>query len=109
MPSPFKRHFFVCQTKRPPFGKPSCGQSGGDQIFAALQDALQAHPELWNDVTVTSTLCMGPCFDGPTVVCYPEGTWYGHVKEEDVPEIVESHLVGGKPVERLIYKWPGRT
>jgi (2Fe-2S) ferredoxin len=35
------------------------------------------------------------------VVVYPEGVWYGGVTAADVPEIVESHLVNGKPVERL--------
>jgi (2Fe-2S) ferredoxin len=48
--------------------------------------------------------CLDACEDGPTVVVYPEGVWYGKVKPEDVPEIVESHLVGGRPVERLRIK-----
>jgi (2Fe-2S) ferredoxin len=38
---------------------------------------------------------------GPSIVVYPEGIWYGHVSVADVPEIVERHLVGGEPVERL--------
>ena len=45
--------------------------------------------------------CLDACSQGPAVVVYPEGVWYGHVKVEDVPEIVESHLVRGQPVERL--------
>jgi (2Fe-2S) ferredoxin len=57
-------------------------------------------------VSVTSSGCLGPCFDGPTIVVYPEGTWYAGVKEEDVAEIVEKHMVGGQVVERLVYRWP---
>ncbi len=45
--------------------------------------------------------CLDACAYGPSIVVYPEGVWYGHVRPEDVPEIVESHLVNGIPVERL--------
>ena len=46
--------------------------------------------------------CLDACAYGPSVVVYPEGVWYGHVRVEDVPEIVERHLIGGEPVERLL-------
>ncbi len=104
--SRFARHFFVCQMQRPPGGKPSCGLRGSGEVFNLLQEALGANPDLWGKVTVTSSGCLGPCFDGPTIVVYPEGTWYAGVTAADVPEIVEKHMVGGVPVERLIYKWP---
>jgi (2Fe-2S) ferredoxin len=79
---------------------------GAADLFNAFQEGLGAHPELWGKVQVTTSGCLGPCFDGPTVVVYPEGVWYAGVKVEDVPEIVQSHMVGGKPVERLLYRWP---
>jgi NADH:ubiquinone oxidoreductase subunit F (NADH-binding)/NAD-dependent dihydropyrimidine dehydrogenase PreA subunit/(2Fe-2S) ferredoxin len=43
---------------------------------------------------------------GPLVIVYPEGTFYIRVKAEDVPEIVEEHLVKGRIVDRLLYKAP---
>ena len=43
----------------------------------------------------------GPCFEGPTIVVYPEAVWYVGVTAADVPEIVEQHMSGGRPVERL--------
>ena len=43
---------------------------------------------------------------GGIVVIYPEGVWYAGVTLGDVPEIVEAHLAGGRPVERLRYRWP---
>ena len=46
--------------------------------------------------------CIDTCAFGVSVVVYPEGTWYGGVKLEDVPAIVEEHLVEGRPVERLL-------
>ena len=104
--SRFERHFFVCQTQRPPVGKPSCGPRGSGDILAALMDALAQRQDLWTKVNVTPCGCLGPCFDGPSIVVYPEGTWYAGVKVADIAEIVEQHMVGGRPVDRLIYKWP---
>jgi (2Fe-2S) ferredoxin len=46
--------------------------------------------------------CLDQCELGPTVVVYPEAIWYGRVKPEDVDEIIDSHIVGGQPVQRLI-------
>jgi (2Fe-2S) ferredoxin len=46
--------------------------------------------------------CLDQCEIGPTVVVYPEAVWYGHVTPADVDEIIESHIIGGQPVERLI-------
>ena len=48
------------------------------------------------------TGCCDCCEYGPTVVVYPEGVFYGAVQLSDVEEIIEQHLIGGNPVERLI-------
>lgn len=103
--TPFKRHFFVCQTHRPESsesgGKPSCGARGSAQLFSRLLSALDAHPELSREVAVTAAGCLGQCYDGPVVVVYPEGIWYARVGEAEIEEIIKTHLIGGKPVERL--------
>ncbi len=52
------------------------------------------------DVAVTTSGCLGPCFEGPNVVVYPDAVWYQGVTVDDVPELVE-HLAGGPVVERL--------
>lgn len=104
--SKFERHFFVCQTQRPPQGKPYCGARGAAEVFNALQEGIGSHPELWGKVQVTASGCLGPCFDGPAIVVYPEGFWYAPITPEDVKEIVDSHMVRGVPVERLRYEWP---
>src|SRR3954468_17088536 len=103
-----ERHFFVCANQRPQgagggSGKPSCGERAA-AILTALQQGLGAHPELWGRVAITATGCLGPCFEGPTMVVYPEGVWYARVAAEDVAEIVETHMVGGRAVERLVYR-----
>ncbi len=52
-------------------------------------------------VRVNQAGCLDRCEEGPVCVVYPEGTWYTYVDESDVDEIIESHLVKGKPVDRL--------
>lgn len=54
------------------------------------------------NVRANKSGCLDQCELGPTVVVYPEAVWYGGVKPEDVDEIIESHIVNGRPVERLI-------
>jgi len=98
----YKRHFFVCQTNRPEGApKPSCGARGSAQLYSRLLSALDAHPELAADVAVTACGCLGQCYDGPVIVVYPEVTWYARVGEAELEEIIKTHLIGGKPVERL--------
>ena len=100
-----QRHFFVCANERPALGKPSCKPRGAGEILTALQEGMGAHPELWGKVAVTPSGCLGPCFEGPTIVVYPEAVWYVGVQASDVPEIVESHMCRGVPVARLLYVW----
>lgn len=104
--SKFQRHFFVCVNERPAGGKGSCAGRGSEDLVHALSSALGEHPELWSTVSVTATGCLGPCSEGPTVVVYPEGIWYTRLQPTDVPELIREHLVGGRPVERLVYRWP---
>jgi (2Fe-2S) ferredoxin len=58
--------------------------------------------ELSSEVMVTNTGCLAICDKGPVVIVYPEGVWYGSVTPDDVEEIMDSHIEGGKPVERLM-------
>jgi (2Fe-2S) ferredoxin len=102
--NPIKRHFFVCQTRRPEGDKPSCGAQGAELIYSRMLEALDKRPELGREVAVTACGCLGECYDGPMIVVYPEGVWYAKVKVDDVPEIVEKHLIGGQVVERLRFK-----
>ena len=61
-----------------------------------------ARLNLVQQVMVTESSCLGPCDLGPTVVVYPESVWYHKVTPDDVPEILEQHIMKGNPVERLI-------
>lgn len=103
----YKHHLFVCGNQRPIAGKPSCGARNSADIYAALQRAVAAHPDLCGSVAVTTCGCLGPCFDGPNIVVYPDGVWYAGVTVDDVDDLVASHLLAGQPVTRLLYQWPG--
>ena len=85
------RHLFVC-TNVTASGKPACGKRGGDAILAAVQAALLRRRA--TDVLVTACACLGPCFDGPNGVVYPDGVWYGALDDSDAEGLV-AHLVDG--------------
>ena len=98
----FRHHVFVCENRRPeddPRG--CCACKGSEEIRAALKDELKRRG-LKSLVRANASGCLDACAHGPSIVVYPEGVWYGGVRLEDVPEIVEQHLIGGRPVERLL-------
>jgi len=55
------------------------------------------------DVRINKAGCFSQCGHGPMIVVYPENVWYAGVKQEDLQEIAQSHILGGKPVARLVY------
>ena len=97
---PFRFHLFAC-TQQKPEGVPSCAASGSLAVLEALDRETQG---LNHDVQLTTCGCMGLCDEGPVMVVYPAGVWYRHVQPADVSEIVDTHLRGGKPVERLVWQ-----
>ena len=97
----FEHHVFVCHNSRPEGApRPSCTADGKSELHAQLQNLTKA-AGLGGAVRINKSGCLDQCEHGPTVVVYPEAVWYGEVTEADIEEIVESHIVGGKPVERL--------
>lgn len=98
----YQRHVFVCTNQREPgSARPSCNADGKSQLYGLLKQAVDA-AGLKGTVRVNKAGCLDQCEHGPNIVVYPEAVWYGHVDEADVAEIVASHLVAGRPVERLM-------
>jgi len=97
----FRKHVFVCVT-----GKVCPGQ-GGVEVCDELRKQISEHG-LKKQIRINKAGCFDQCGNGPMIVVYPEGVWYAHVQPSDCQEIVESHLIGGKPVERLLYDGCGR-
>ena len=87
------RHLFVC-TNVTASGKPACGRNGGAEFLAAVQQKLLARGAAAAGVLVTPCGCLGPCFDGPNAVVYPDAVWYGGLDANDADAIV-AHLVDG--------------
>ena len=97
-----RRHLFVCTNARGS-GKPTCGGRGGEAIAAAVQ---QIAIERGADVLVTPCGCLGPCFDGPNAVVYPDGVWYGGLAPQDAPALAD-HLIDGAIAEAKRRDPPG--
>ncbi len=101
LPMVHKYHVFACFTKRPA-GHPrgSCIENGAEPLWNRLAQKLEA--KQLPDVCMTNSGCLSFCRAGPLMVVYPEGIWYHPEKPEDIDEIIQSHLIEGNPVERLI-------
>lgn len=101
LPVIFRYHAFCCFQQRPPqHPKGSCGAAGAQPLWERLSALLQSRN--LSRVAMAGTGCLGFCNAGPLMVVYPEGVWYQPKTSADIDEIVQSHFVEGKPVERLI-------
>ncbi|NUO83126.1 (2Fe-2S) ferredoxin domain-containing protein [candidate division KSB1 bacterium] len=97
----FEKHIFICTNQRPPDNpKGCCASKNSEAIAAKFKEELHKRG-LKGKMRANKAGCLDMCELGPTVVVYPEGVWYKHVTLEDVEEIIDSHLMGGKVVERL--------
>ncbi len=83
-------------------GGTGCTSSGSMKIAQKLEEEIEKNG-LADEVKVVRTGCFGLCALGPIMIVYPEGTFYSMVKEENIPEIVEEHLLKGRVVTRLVY------
>lgn len=98
----FEKHIFICTNQRPEgHAKGSCNANGSGELHQSFKGAL-AKRGLKGKVRANKSGCLDQCEHGPTVVVYPEAVWYGGVTVADVDEIIDSHIAGGQPVERLI-------
>lgn len=97
----FRHHVFMC-TNRKPDDDGCCAARGSEQVLQKFRAEIAAR-KLQGEIHVTACGSLGTCGHGPNMVVYPEGTWYSGVSVNDVTEIIEQHLLGGKVVERLAW------
>ena len=91
----YRSHVLVC-------GGTGCTSSHSNEIIEKLESELAAKG-LQDEIKVIKTGCFGLCALGPIMIVYPEGSFYSEVTVDDIPEIVEEHLLKGRMVTRLLY------
>ena len=89
-----RMHIMVC-------GGTGCTSSSSMKILSELEDRI-SEAGMADEIKVVKTGCFGLCAQGPIVMVYPDHIMYTLVEPEDVEEIFESHIKGGKPVRRLV-------
>ncbi|MEF9940737.1 MAG: NADH-quinone oxidoreductase subunit NuoF [Lachnospiraceae bacterium] len=92
----YRCHILVC-------GGTGCTSSGSEKIIDKLNEEVLSHG-LEEEVCVIRTGCHGLCALGPIMIVYPDASFYSMVKLEDIPEIIEEHIVKGNVVKRLLYQ-----
>ena len=92
----YRSHVLVC-------GGTGCTSSGSQQIMETLKEEIKK-AGLESEVSVVQTGCHGLCALGPIMIVYPDASFYSMVKVEDIPEIVQEHLLKGRVVTRLLYQ-----
>ena len=102
----FEKHVFICTNRRDPSNpKGSCAAKGSEAVREQFKKQIFERG-LKGQMRANAAGCLDQCENGCTVVVYsaqkPEQVWYGHVTPNDVTEIIEEHLINGKPVERLL-------
>ena len=98
----YERHIFFCLNERKN-GEDSCAQHHSQVGFDHCKMLVkQADLSGKGQVRVNKAGCLDRCAGGPVAVVYPEGTWYSFVDKHDIEDIFESHLKGGKVVQRLV-------
>ena len=100
--SHFKYHVFFCCNQREP-GETCCNNHGASDVRGYAKDRVKALKLAGEGkVRINQAGCLDRCDQGPVLVVYPEAVWYTYVDQQDIDEIIDSHLVRGQVVERLL-------
>ena len=97
----YRAHVFCCvNTRAPDHPRGCCSARNSVKLRAHMK--ARARQRGLTDVRINASQCLDRCEFGPTMVIYPEGVWYAPRTVADVDEIIETHLVQGGRVERLL-------
>ena len=98
----YKYHVFFCTNQREN-GEQCCEQCNATEIRAYAKAKIkQLGLSGEGNIRINTAGCLDRCELGPVLVVYPEAIWYSYVDRSDIDEIIEQHLVNGRPVERLM-------
>ena len=97
----YDKHVFFCTNCRED-GSACCAKRGAVELREYAKHRIKSLKLSGpGKIRINSAGCRDRCAEGPVIVIYPEETWYTYVDQEDIDEIINEHLVGGRPVERL--------
>ena len=97
----YQHHLFFCCNQRAE-GESCCANADAEAAQTYAKDRIgELKLKGRGKVRISKSGCMGRCGDGPVLVVYPEGVWYGKASVDDVEAIIQEHLLNGRPVERL--------
>jgi (2Fe-2S) ferredoxin len=97
----FERHVFFCTNQRAE-GEACCARHDAAGMQSYAKDRVkQLGLNGAGKIRINKAGCLDRCDEGPCMVVYPDAVWYTYVDRHDIDEIIESHLVGGRIVERL--------
>lgn len=91
----YRSHVMICTCT-------NCISNGALKIKNAL-DAEIGKQDLADDIQVVQTGASGLCVKGPILIVQPDGIFYQHLREADIPHLVEEHFLKGRPVKSLMY------
>jgi (2Fe-2S) ferredoxin len=98
----YRHHLFFCVNERSD-GRPYCAQHGAKSMRDYMKGRIKAMGLAGpGGIRINTAGCLDRCDKGPVVVVYPEAVWYTFVDREDLDEILQSHLIEGRVVERLL-------
>lgn len=98
----YARHIFFCLNERKN-GEDCCAAHNAQAGFDHCKSRVKAEGLAGaGKVRVNKAGCLDRCAGAPVAVVYPEAVWYTFVDQEDIDEIVESHLKNGQVVQRLV-------
>ena len=97
----YEHHVFFCLNRREDGAACCCDHDAQGMFDYTKKKIKQLGLNGQGKVRINRAGCLDRCSEGPVLVVYPEAVWYTYVDQEDLDEIIESHLVQGKKVERL--------
>lgn len=94
-------HIFVCTNERKNSTRRSCGEQHGLMLVEKLKESFAKY-SIEGKLRIQRSGCLGICDLGPTIAIYPEGAFYVNVQLNDVEELVKTHFIEKKKLERLL-------
>jgi (2Fe-2S) ferredoxin len=88
---PYRHHVLFCRG-------PRCSARGADRALEALRSRVRADGIEDDRALVSATGCLFPCNHAPVVAVQPDDVWYGGIDENEVQQLVDTHLIGGEPL-----------